>query len=601
MFGPILARQWLVAPRRLRFYLQRVVFVLVLFSLVCTTWALIAGVQSVRNLGDLSRFGSLVFQIVVPIELAITMFLSSVSAASSVAHEKDRRTLDLLLLTQLSNFQVVMGKLTSSLIGNIGLILSALPLLLLIVFIGGVGLYQVGMVTALILITTLWCGALANMVAFWREKTFQTLAITFLGIFGWLVFCELVQAGVIPGMLPNWASLLSPVRAMWLLCQPILSSEAQLSLGNWVVPGGVAGGHCILGLAAFFMLNGITIVRLRSWNPSQQLRPQVPDSDEDYSVASPAAEATAGSWKVRPPRPMWNNPVLWREVRTWAYGRKLLLIRLSYLLLFLIAVAALHWSVESGVALQRSRLSEELLPTTAKVLAPFFVVSFIMINALAVNSITNERDAQALDLLLATQISPPQFVIGKIVGILYVTKEMVLLPILLVGYLWWQGALSTENCLLTMVGLLVIDLFAAMLGIHCGMIHSHSRTAIGTSMGTLFFLFLGIGTCMTIMMSLRGSFAQQLPPFLAIILGGGTGLFVAMGSRNPSPAIGLAAFGLPFLTFFAITSFILRNQEMTVFLVTAVAYGFATIAMLIPAISEFDFAMGQSKSADDEG
>ena len=106
---------------------------------------------------------------------------------------------------------------------------------------------------------------------------------------------------------------------------------------------------------------------------------------------------------------------------------------------------------------------------------------------------------------------------------------------------------------------------------------------------------------MTIMMSLRGSFAQQLPPFLAIILGGGTGLFVAMGSRNPSPAIGLAAFGLPFLTFFAITSFILRNQEMTVFLVTAVAYGFATIAMLIPAISEFDFAMGQSRSADDEG
>ena len=44
--------------------------------------------------------------------------------------------------------------------------------------------------------------------------------------------------------------------------------------------------------------------------------------------------------------------------------------------------------------------------------------------------------------LLATQISPPQFVIGKIVGILYVTKEMVLLPILLVGYLWWQGCVE---------------------------------------------------------------------------------------------------------------------------------------------------------------
>ena len=146
-----------------------------------------------------------------------------------------------------------------------------------------------------------------------------------------------------------------------------------------------------------------------------------------------------------------------------------------------------------------------------------------------------------------------------------------------------------------------MDVFSAMLGVHCGMIYSQSRNAIGTSLGTLFFLFLGIATCMLIMMSFRGSFARQLPPFLAIILGGGTGLYVAMGSRNPSPAIGLAAFGLPFLTFFAITSFILRNQELTVFSVIAAAYGFATVAMIVPALSEFDFAMGKSRSQDDEG
>ncbi|HAC90930.1 MAG TPA: hypothetical protein DCF63_09900, partial [Planctomycetaceae bacterium] len=111
----------------------------------------------------------------------------------------------------------------------------------------------------------------------------------------------------------------------------------------------------------------------------------------------------------------------------------------------------------------------------------------------------------------------------------------------------------------------------------------------------------GIATCMMIMMSFRGSFARQLPPFLAIILGGWTGLLMAMGSRNPSPAIALAAFGLPFLTFFAITSIILRNQELTVFSVTVVAYGFSTIAMIIPALSEFDFAGGRARTVDDEG
>ena len=183
---------------------------------------------------------------------------------------------------------------------------------------------------------------------------------------------------------------------------------------------------------------------------------------------------------------------------------------------------------------------------------------------------------------------------------LYVTKEMVLLPLALTGYLWWQGGITTENFFFTLGGLLVMDLFSAMLGIHCGMNYSQSRTAIGTSLGTLFFLFLGIATCMMIMLSFRGSFARQLPPFLAIILGGGTGLFVALGSRNPSPAIALAAFSLPFLTFFAITSFILRGQEMVVFSVIMTAYGFATTAMVVPALSEFDFAMDRARASDEE-
>ncbi len=595
MFGPILQREWLVAPRRLRFYAQRVVFVLVLFSLVCTAWALMAGIQHVRNLGDLARFGGLVFQIVVPLELIVALFLSAVAAASSVSQEKDRRTLILLLLTRLNSSEIVLGKLMSTLVGVANLVFSALPLLLLIAVLGGVSAAQVFAATAIIVVTSTWTGALANLVAFWREKTFQTLAITLLAIVGWLVFCEAIAAGSFAGLDPTWAELLSPIRAVWGVCQPI-------GARTWsFLPGGLAAAHCLLGVLATLLFSTVAILRLRTWNPSQQVRPQAPEPDENYAMASGSAPTEARSWKVRAPRPMWNNPVLWREMCTWAYGRKLLIIRLAYVGLFMAAMLGLYWSVTSGAALQRSRLADELIPISARILTPFFVVSFVMINALAVNSITNERDGQALDLLLATQITPTQFLLGKLLGVLYVTKEMLLLPIALSGYLWWQGGLTTENLVFTVGGLLVMDLFSAMLGVHCGMIYSQSRTAIGTSLGTLFFLFLGIATCMMIMMSFRGSFTRQLPPFLAIILGGGTGLYVAMGSRNPSPAIALAAFGLPFLTFFAITSFILRGQEMVVFSVIMAAYGFATTAMIVPALSEFDFAMGRTRTVDDEG
>ena len=62
-----------------------------------------------------------------------------------------------------------------------------------------------------------------------------------------------------------------------------------------------------------------------------------------------------------------------------------------------------------------------IIPEAARPLAPFFLVSLVVINALAVNSITNERDGQALDLLLVSDVSPVEFVLGKLAGVLWVT------------------------------------------------------------------------------------------------------------------------------------------------------------------------------------
>ncbi len=591
MIGPILGREWLVSPRRVRFYAQRVIFVAALFSLVCTMWLLLAGMQQMRNVGDLSRFGSLVFQLVVPMELVVVMFLAAVATAASVSQEKDRRTLILLLLTRLSSSQIVMGKHLAAMLGIANIVFASLPLLLLISLMGGVSIGQVFSALCIILVTAIVCASLGTVVGFWREKTFQSLAVTLLTITAWCVAGEAIANGVWSAVSPSWSEMFSPFRAIFNVCQPLASQQ----WGN--VPGGVTTAYSSFGLVASLVLCMIAIMRLRVWNPSRQVREQIPESDD--STSSENAEHNR-SWKVRAPRQMWNNPILWREMRTWAYGKKLLFIRLSYCLLFLVAVASLYWSVASGAALQRSRLTQELIPVATKILAPFFVVSLVMLNALAVNSITNERDGQALDLLLVTQISPASFLLGKLLGVLYVAKEMVLLPIILCLYLWWQGGLNTENLVFTIFGLMVVDIFVAVLGIHCGMNYGLSRTAIGTSLGTVFFLFLGVVVCMLIMISFRGSFSRQLPPFLVIILGGGTGLFVALGNRNPSPAIALAAFSLPFLTFFSITSFILRNQELTVFSVIVTAYGFASLAMLIPALSEFDFAIDQSRAAEDE-
>ena len=282
---------------------------------------------------------------------------------------------------------------------------------------------------------------------------------------------------------------------------------------------------------------------------------------------------------------MWDNPIIWREMRTWAYGRKILVIKLAYLVLFALAAFGLDWMLRAGQLAGHA--------SGAVVFGLLLLLSLVLVNAQAVTSMTSERDGRALDLLLVTDLTPREIVFGKLGGVFYNTKEMVVLPMLLCVYLCISGALSVENSIYLLGGLAVLYVFVATLGIHAGMIYANSPRAIATSLGTVFFLFVGVATCWWILVALGGSFQAQLIPFFVLIVIGGVGLYVALGVRNPSTAIGLASFLCPLATFYAITSFLLE-YTLGVFLVTAAAYGFATAAMLVPAVYEFDVATGRT-------
>jgi ABC-type transport system involved in multi-copper enzyme maturation permease subunit len=610
MLGPIFQRELATLPRRPKHFVARVVFLVMLFAIICTTWLLLAGVQPVQNAGDLARFGVLIFQLLAPFQMMVLLFMAALAGCSAVNYEKDRQTLTLLLMTSLSDSQVVLGKIGAGLLWTMNAFLSTAPIVFLMPLLGGVSVDQAlacVLVTAFTLVASCSLGA---TISFWREKTFQSIAVTVLIIALWLAFGELIAAGWLPGVAPSIAAVISPLRSVWDISQPI----PQSSVITIPYSSGNATLACLFMAWLALALILISIRQLRVWNPSRERRnvvaewetdPLANDKARSLEPATTTNESTSGervvkAWKSREPRTMWNNPILWREMCTWAYGRKVLLIRIAYLLFAALISVGLQQSLGTGAPLSNSSFEEQLVPTTVSLLAPCFVLSLIMINALSVNSITNERDGGSLDLLLVTEITPASFLFGKIAGVLYVAKEMVVVPILLCIGLWLGGGLTLENLIFTCISLLVMDIFVAMLGIHCGMIYHQSRMAIGTSLGTVFFLFLGVATCMLIMLMFRGSFGRQLAPFLMIILGGGTGLYVALGNRNPSPAITVTAFLLPFLTFFAITSFILRDQELTVFSTITISYGFATAAMLIPALSEFEFAFGRASIPEEE-
>jgi ABC-type transport system involved in multi-copper enzyme maturation permease subunit len=615
LVGPIFTRELVTAPRRPQHFVYRGVYGTAIFVLMCTAWLVLAGTQIIRTVGDMARFGSILFLILAPLQLALMTFLAALRSASAVSQEKDKKTMLLLLMTRLSNHELVLGKLFASLLDVFVMLATAAPIFMLLTLFGGVSLAQVARVFAVTVATVLVAGSLGSTVALAREKTFQSLAMTALILVIWigvweaaaLLAGDLLVAGV---PLAQIAAAASPIRAILTAAHPFRDTLPLFGAADsWYV-------LVALGLAG--LLNGLAIVRLRVWNPGRELFQQTKEAESGSifgvehdltvgnalrGVPSAAEQARAGHVDARvrtidtQSREVWDNPVLWREICTWAYGRKVLVIKTVYVLLFVGAALAVYSSIESGSAFARA--SEAIVPATARPLAPFFLVSLVIVNALAVTSITNERDGGSLDLLLVTDLSPKEFIFGKMLGVAYVTKEMLALPLVLVLYLWLMGGLTFENFVFLFVGLAVMDVFVIMLGIHCGLNYANSRTAVGVSLGSVFFLFLGVVTLILMMISFSGSFQTQLAPFLAFIVGGSLGLFVTLGSRNPSAAIGLASLLLPFATFFAITNFLV-DHLMEAFLVVAFTYGFTTAAMLVPALYEFDIAMGRTKGAGEE-
>ena len=559
LLGAVYEREMKVAPRSRGLFVARAVYCGALLGIVATCWLVVTGSQTVTTVGDTARFGATLMRILAPLQLVLAMLAAALTAVLAVGVEKDRRTLEMLLVSRLSDAQLVVGKLAGSLLRVLLLLVAAVPIFALAGLFGGVEPGQLGRLFLATAAAAVATASVANAVAFWKDSTFQSLAITAFVLVAWTAAGEAVAArfGTATG------AAASPARAMFAALEPTGGPTLMPFLG-------VCG-------AVFAASTGLAVARVRRWNTAQEVRRR------DAAVVKRHAAGTAPrGWFAR--RDVWPNPILWREVCTRAHGRAMPLVRLAWLVLFAVAVA--------GVAAEaRSPRPDRLAVAVAVV--PMALASLLAVTALAVTSVTTERDRGTFDLLLVSDLEPAEFVWGKLWGVLLAAREIVLLPLALCAAIVALGIATPEHGIYLAGGLAVLLFFAAVLGLYAGLSHAVSRQAIAVALGTVAFLFVGVATAMRIMVAFGASFELQLAPFLAVIVGGAIGLYAALSARNPSPAVGWASALLPALTFVALTGF-LQGSTLQVFLVVCVAYGFATLALLVPAIGAFDLLTGRT-------
>jgi ABC-type transport system involved in multi-copper enzyme maturation permease subunit len=648
--GPIIAREVLTAPRPLRYYLWRASFSCFLFILLWTAWQSVMGWQDVRELGVMARFGGILYVMFAMLQLTLMLFFAPLFTAAAISYEKDRRTFTLLMMTDLSDLEIVLGKLVAGLLNVLTILGASIGLVSLCALFGGISFGQVVNLFAVTAASGVAGGALGLLIALWRDRTFQSISLTILmvvfSVTGVEVFAIFFPAVTVMGV--PLAQILNPYRAMLAVLYPDSTQLTAVIRATSVVYIGAR-----LTFAAALVAFGTW--KLRVWNPGKneprELREgaEAEGSETLTEIAEEPAEnstevggakvgassaASIGGGKAfnpggavavvsREPGPgpqevglpgkeapvtglhvprrthrrtaaaakryrhPWSNPILWRELQTRAYGAKPLIIKGCYVLLFALGMTFFFF-LSAGI---ESPLSTGL----ALIPIGLAILSLILVNAQGVTALTSERDTGALDLLLVTELTPTEFIYGKLYGILYNSKEMIALPVLTAIAMAFRGLLSGENLVFFLIDFLLLCHFAAMLGLHAAITYISSRTAVAHSLGTIFFLMVGILLCAFLITLNRQEVARQLLSFMIFIGAGSVALFGSMGAKNPSRAITLVALLTPFWTFYCITSLV-NGDIMAAFLVSAGIYGFAMLAMLVPAVGDFDIALGRTNA-----
>jgi len=599
VLGPIFAREFRTVPRTDQHYTARVAAFGGLWVLGITAWLATNALDANQTLGTSARFGRLVFQVYSFVALVLVVFFAALSAAGAVAREKDRRTFILLLLTDLRDAEIVLGKMLGALLPILLLLLGLLPILALLTLLGGMQPSQTIEAWFVLVASAFAAGSLGACVALWRDRTYQSLAFAVLGV---VLYLCVTRLGIALGrwVAPAWdwdgvLAAVDPVAALAAVIQP---DPTRL---RWWPP---AASYVLIMLAVAALLNVIGVWRLRVWNPGREpiMQRESKDDAEEDDKARAHAHAAPGR-----PRTVWPNPVLWREIRTRAYGRRPILIKLLYFAV----IAMMIYGAFASTAGPRQPFQ------AAYGLLPVAILSFLLVAAQSVTAVTAERDTGALDLLLVTDLSPNEFIFGKLLGVAYNVKEFILPPLLLAGAYAWIGWLATpppsaqalvgpmnaESLAAVSGGLVVLFAFVLILGLFIALRQANSRQAILNTLGTVFFLSIGTIVCIYLILINGGTFEFQFLSFSLFLIAGIGGLLAVLNAGLPSGALKLASVALPLAAFYAITNVLVAKPgspestpPLVPFLVIVVAFGFTISAMLVPLLSEFDVALGRTRA-----
>jgi ABC-type transport system involved in multi-copper enzyme maturation permease subunit len=496
LLGPLFLYEIVRAARRSRYILLRVHVIVVLIW-----WVLSDHTLSLPG-NVLAAHVQAFFCYLLSAHLLLVVLITPGYTAGTIADEKDRRTLEALLGTDLRNREIVLSKLAVRLASLTVMLVTGVPILAILQFLGGTDPDLVGAWLLATGLTMISLASLAMLNSVYAKKSRDAVLYTYLEVAAYALFSalgQLVHRTSPATWMFEWGSLSVTVADVvdWfgagnplMLFAKILHALAGTGAVYRILP------RLLLEYALFhgtfaIIFSAWAAMRLRAVFLKQVSRPN----------------AISSTSRRRWQRRAGNRPMVWKEVlvepglRFGWFGRVLLLF---------LMIATFIPAMEVGFnSTWDSRTRIEIMDFWARVVGALVACLLLIgVAVRAATSISRERDQLTWDSLLTTPLTSSAILLAKWLGSLLSVRW---------GWVWlaavWGLGSAVGGLHILAVPLLFLawTIYAGLLatvGLWFSLVCQTSSRAIIWTLFTILFVAIGF----LVLPVYSSSFFQHLIP-----------------------------------------------------------------------------------------
>ncbi len=409
--GPVFIHESIAATRRWQLYALRSFFVLGLLLALALVLCFVIG-EAGTTMGSgsirvLAALGEEFYYGIATAQLVLVLLVAPAATAGAICVDRASGTLTHMLVTDLTDSEIVLGKLAARLLPIFALVGATVPVLALAGLLGGIIIEAIATLTLITVVLAVLGCALALAFSVRATKVHEVLMAVYgieaVWIVGALVWLLLADISAVSGP-PAWYLAINPFVLAW---APYDGSN-RVGFGFYALVLGAAG-LLSAGLVAYAVL---------------RLRAEVTKGTgvRATKVSSWISRARAWVQARRPGPSLDDDPVLWRE---WRRGRPSRLARIIWGFYFALALASTAWSVY--FAITSIRFDADIIGLVSGFQATF---GLLLVSMTAPTALAEERARASLDVLMTTPLSTDRIVLAKWWGAYRVVPALVFLPAL---------------------------------------------------------------------------------------------------------------------------------------------------------------------------